>query len=517
MFKILGKIFSRVVLVSVGIALQLAWLFLIVFKMSEHYLPIAIVFNLISIIAVIWIINRPGNPTVKIAWIVPILVFPLFGGIIFILSGGKGPKKKLRRALDKTTRLTASSVKGNDAAEQTLLSSETPDVRQQCGYLEKHGFPYYVDSDAAYYDNGRDGWERMLEDLKRAEKFIFLEFFIIREGKMWNAILDILREKVNAGVEVRLMYDDVGSIGCVPHKYPREMEKLGIKCVAFNRYKPIYSVVMNNRDHRKILVIDGSVSWTGGSNLADEYIGELERFGEWKDNFVRLEGEAVRTMTVLFLQMWNAALQIAKRPTDGEEHIASYMPDPAHSASVHAEGIVQPYGDSPVDENIIGEDVYLNIINQANDYVYIFTPYLVIDYEMTRALSLAAQRGVDVRVVVPEIPDKKIVYELTKSYFPELIENGVKIYKFTPGFIHSKCFVADDRIAVVGTINLDYRSLIQHFENACLFVGHPVVGQVKADFDNTFPRCEEVQPRKKKYNVFYNSYLGILRLLAPLL
>ena len=512
MFKILGKIFSRVVLVSVGIAMQLAWFFVVLFLLSDHYLPVAFALNLVSLLAVIWIINRAGNPTVKMAWIVPILVFPLFGGVIFILSGGKRPKKKLRRALDKTMELTAPVVRGNDTATPSAIASETPSVRQQCAYLEKHGFPYYVNCDAAYYDSGRAGWERMLEDIRRAEKFIFVEFFIIREGKMWNAIRDILAEKVRCGVEVRLMYDDVGSIGSVPHKYPREMEALGIKCVAFNRYKPVYSVVMNNRDHRKILVVDGNVSWTGGSNLADEYIGEMERFGEWKDNFVRLEGEAVRSMTVLFLQMWNAA-----RPTDGAESIAAYMPDPAHSATIRAEGIVQPYGDSPMDENIVGEDVYLNIINQANDYVYIFTPYLVIDYEMTRALCLAAQRGVDVRLVVPEIPDKKSVYELTKSYFPELISNGVKIYKFTPGFVHSKCFVADDRIAVVGTINLDYRSLIQHFENACLFVGHPVVGEVKADFDNTFPRCEEVKPRAKKYNVFYNSYLGILRLLAPLL
>ena len=313
-------------------------------------------------------------------------------------------------------------------------------------------------------------------------------------------------------MDVRLIYDDVGSINYVPRDYFRQLESFGIKCFAFNRYKPVYAVVMNHRDHRKITVIDGCMAYTGGVNFADEYIGAETRFGEWKDNILRLEGEAVRSMTLLFLEMWNA-----ERSTDTAEAVAGFMPDPARAGRVHCGGLVQPYGDSPVDSEILAENVYLNVINQATDYVYIYTPYVVIDYEMTRALSLAARRGVDVRLAVPAIPDKKIVYHLGKSYFPELIENGVKVYRFTPGFIHSKVFLADDRQAVVGSINLDYRSLTLHFENACMFVDHPVLPSIKADFEETFPRCETVSVKKRRFNVLYDLYLGLLRLFAPLL
>lgn len=515
--KLLRQLFSRVVLVSLGIAIQLAWLFLIVFYLSAYYLPVAFVLNLISLAAVVFIINRPGNPQVKMAWIVPILVFPLFGGIIFLISGGKGPKHKLLRALEKSEEMLAPYHKSNLALDFSS-PSELPIPREdvyltgQCHYLDKNGFPAYRDTDAAYYFDCKAGWERMLRDLDSAERFIFMEYFILNPGVMWDPVLEILKKKAAAGVEVRLMYDDVGSISYVPRKYHKELESYGIKCVAFNPYRPVYAVVMNHRDHRKIMVIDGNVSYTGGVNFADEYIGEDIRFGEWRDNIVRLEGEGVRSMTLLFLEMWNA-----NRPTDTREAVAAYMPDPARSAAIRCGGLVQPYGDSPVDSEILAENVYLNVINQATDYVYIASPYVVIDYEMSRALSLAARRGVDVRLVVPAVPDKKIVYELTRSYFPELMENGVKVYKFTPGFVHSKVFLADDRQAVVGSVNLDYRSLTLHFENACMFVDHPVLSSIKADFEEMFPRCEAVSVKKRRFNVLYDLYLGLLRLFAPLL
>ncbi|MBQ9150613.1 MAG: cardiolipin synthase [Clostridia bacterium] len=515
--KLLRKLFSRVVLVSLGIAIQLAWLFFIVFYVSAYYLPIAFALNLLSLAAVIYIINRPGNPQVKMAWIVPILVFPLFGGIIFFISGGKGPKKKLLRALEASGERLTAYKQGN--LQTDLSDSDNVSVRKedkylygQCYYLDKNGFPVYRDTDALYYADCRAGWEHILRDLEAAERFIFMEYFIVRPGVMWDPVLEILKKKAAEGVDVRLMYDDVGSISYVPRDYHKQLEACGIKCVAFNPYRPVYAVVMNHRDHRKITVIDGNVGYTGGINFADEYIGEEIRFGEWRDNVLRLDGEGVRSMTLLFLEMWNA-----NRPTDTEESVAAFMPDPARSAAIRCEGLVQPYGDSPVDSEILAENVYLNIINQATDYVYIYSPYVVIDYEMTRALSLAARRGVDVRLVVPAIPDKKTVYELTKSHFPELIENGVKVYKFTPGFVHSKVFVADDRQAVVGSINLDYRSLTLHFENACMFVDHPVIPSVKADFEETFPRCEPVTVKKRRFDMLYDLYLGLLRLFAPLL
>ncbi len=515
--KLLRQLFSRVVLVSLGIAIQIAWLFLIVFYLSAYYLPVAFALNLLSLAACIFIINRPGNPQVKMAWIVPILVFPLFGGIIFLISGGKGPKRKLRRALETSDEMLKPYRQGNldvDFSDPSAIPVPREDVylTGQCHYLDKNGFPAYGNTDAAYYSDCRAGWERMLRDLETAERFIFMEYFIINPGVMWDPVLEILKKKAAEGVEVRLIYDDVGSIAYVPRKYWRELEACGIHCVAFNPYRPVYAVVMNHRDHRKIMVIDGNVGYTGGVNFADEYIGEDIRFGEWRDNVLRLEGEGVRSMTLLFLEMWNA-----NRPTDDREGVAAYMPDPVRSAEVRCGGVVQPYGDSPVDSEILAENVYLNVINQATKYVYIYSPYLVIDYEMTRALSLAARRGVDVRLVVPSIPDKKTVYELTKSYFPELIENGVKVYRFTPGFVHSKVFLADDRQAVVGSVNLDYRSLTLHFENACMFVDHPVIPAVKQDFEETFPRCEPVTVKKRRFDVLYDLYLGLLRLFAPLL
>ena len=515
--KLLRQLFSRVVLVSLGIAIQLAWLFFIVFYLSSYYLPIAFALNLLSLAAVIFIINRPGNPQVKMAWIVPILVFPLFGGIIFLISGGKGPKHKLRRAMDRSGEMLESYRQGNMSLDLSNPASvpvrrEDKYLLGQCHYLDKHGFPAYRDTQAQYYSDCKEGWQDILRDLEAAEHFIFLEYFIIRPGKMWDPVLEILKKKAAEGVEVRLMYDDVGSISYVPRDYYKKLESYGIRCVAFNRYRPIYAVIMNHRDHRKILIVDGHIGYTGGANFADEYIGEDLRFGEWKDNFLRLEGEGVRSMTLLFLEMWNA-----NRPTDNKEGIAAYMPDEARTKSIRCDGLIQPYGDSPVDSEILAQNVYLNIINQATDYVYIYSPYVVIDYEMTRALSLAARRGVDVRLVVPAVPDKKIVYALTKSYFPELMENDVKVYRFTPGFVHSKVFVSDDRQAVVGSINLDYRSLVLHFENACMFVDHPVLPAIKADFEETFPRCETVTVKKRRFDVLYDLYLGLLRLFAPLL
>lgn len=509
--RVLKKILSRVFLFSLGIFLQLLWLFILVFKLSEYYLPIAFAFNMVSLAAALWIVGREGSFAIKMAWIVPILVFPLFGGIIFLISGGKGPRRKLKKALDKSFENVMPYIEPSAILEGEVRP-EDEYIKGQCHYLASYGFPLYQNTVADYDADGRSAWERMLADLKTAERFIFMEYFIIRPGVMWNAVLDILKEKAAAGVEVRVMYDDLGTISYLPRKYAAELEAFGIKCHAFNRYRPVYSVVMDHRDHRKILVIDGHIAYTGGINFADEYIGEEVRFGDWKDNSIRLRGEGVRSMTLMFLHMWNAA-----RPTDTAESIAAYMPRPEDVEGITCDGVVQPYGDSPVDSEPLAENVYLNIINQAVKYCYIFSPYVVIDETMMRAICLAARRGVDVRLVVPAIPDKKMVYHLTLSYLPEMMENGVRVYKYTPGFVHTKSFVADDRNAVVGSINTDYRSLYHHFENACLFVDHPVVFDVKADFEQTFPVCEELEPRPHRAPLLYNVYLSILRLFAPLL
>ena len=506
--KWLGKIFRRLVLVSVAIAIQLAFLFVFIFRLSAYYLPVSLVMSTISLLAALVIINRPGNPAVKMAWIVPILVFPLFGGVIYFISGGKGPKKKLLCALEKSEQAMADGRDDGRVALQSLTEQD-PLCAGQCRYLSDYGFPLYQNTAASYYPDGYSTWQQMLRDLETAEQFIFLEYFIISPGKMWDAVLEVLTRKAAEGVDVRILYDDVGSIQCLPHKYPEQMKSRGIRCVAFNRYRPVYSAVMNHRDHRKILVIDGRVAFTGGINFADEYIGEVERCGVWKDNGLRLMGEGVGSMTRMFLHIWNAVA-----PEKDESFERFFL------AAAPVEGVggyVQPYGDSPVDNELIGGNVYLNIINNATDYVYICSPYIVLDHETERALYLAARRGVDVRIAVPGVPDKKFVYHLTKSHFPELIANGVKVYRYADGFVHSKCFVADDKQAVVGTINLDYRSLMLHFENAVLFCHHPVVASVKADLEGLLLQCEQVEIRKKRFNLLYEFYLSVLRLLAPLM
>ncbi len=510
--KVLRRIFSRVFLFSLGIFIQLLWLFVVVFKISEYYLPLAFFLNSVSLIAVLYIVYRPGNPLIKMAWIVPILVFPLFGGIIFMISGGKSPKRKLAKALAKSQETISAGLPPTEPMRTQRCIPSDEYAEGQCRYLSDYGFPAYQNTQAEYYDNGRDGWLRMLEDMKKAERFIFLEYFIVKPGVMWDTVLAVLQQKAAEGVEIRMIYDDVGSIGALPRKYAQRMEKLGIQCVAFNPYRPVYSVVMNHRDHRKILVIDGHTAYTGGINFADEYIGEDHRFGEWKDNALRLYGEGVRSMTLMFLHMWNAI-----RPTDSADAILRYMPQALEPLQTSAKGWVQPYSDSPVDNEPLAENVYLNIINRASKYLYIFSPYVIIDTETMHALTLASKRGVDVRIVVPAVPDKKIVYHLTQSYFPELMAAGVKIYKFTPGFVHSKCFVADDRVAVVGSINTDYRSLYLHFENACLFADHPVIETVKKDFEETFPRCEQLVEKKYRFGLLYGAYLSIFRLFAPLM
>ena len=337
-----------------------------------------------------------------------------------------------------------------------------------------------------------------------------MEYFIVEEGRMWNSILEILEEKARAGLDVRFLYDDLGTVSLLPPGYDRKLEAKGIRCMAFNPFIPLWSLVMNNRDHRKITVIDGHTAFSGGVNLADEYINEKERFGHWKDTGFMLKGEAVWNYTVMFLQMWNAF-----RRTDAGYD--AFRPECFHPEPFSSDGFVQPYGDSPLDEEIAAENVYLNILNQARDYVYIFTPYLIIDHEMDTALCLAAKRGVDVRIVTPGIPDKKVIFQLTRSYYPSLLRAGVRIYEYAPGFLHAKSYVCDDETAVVGTINMDYRSLYLHFECGTLFYRNSIVADVKEDYLRTLEKCREIGLKDTRQGFFGSLFCAVLRVLAPLL
>ena len=509
MGKLLKLLCSRMVIVGLLIAVQVVWFLVFLFRLTRYSVGINIFFTGLSVIALLFIINRRDNPAYKLAWAVPVLVFPLLGGLLYLMFGTKRPLKGLRNRLDTAKKRLHPDLKQSPGVLEEIQKQDAR-IAGQVRYLSGIGFPVHKNTQAEYYESGEANFPVFVEELKKAEHFIFMEYFIIEEGVMWNTILDILKEKAAAGLDVRLIYDDVGCLNLLPSNYFKTMEEYGIQCIAFNPFIPIFSVVMNNRDHRKIMVIDGHTAFTGGINLADEYINVKKRLGYWKDTGIMLKGEAVWNLTVMFLETWNGI-----RPTDTD--ITCFKPQKWHSGEFESDGFVQPYGDSPLDEETVGENVYLNIINMAERYVYIFTPYLIIDHEMITALCLAAKRGVDVRIVTPNVPDKKIIFWMTQSYYSWLADAGVKIYQFTDGFIHAKCFVCDDEIATVGTINMDFRSLYLHFENGVLLYRNRAVMQVKKDAVDTIERSTPLSVEMVRKRPFVRLLQAVLRLFAPLM
>lgn len=512
MKKILHIILNRVFITAVIVLIQVGFFLLELFKWGNHYVEIAMVLKLLSVGVVVYLIWKPGNPAVKLAWIVPIMLFPLFGGILYLAFGHVIISKKLRDRMQITEELMKKSLPDNG---EILKEVEQQDagVANQMKYLQKYSFiPVWKNTDTVYYDDGLPYWKQLLKDLEKAEHFIFLEFFILGEGTMWNEILQILERKVKQGVEVRLIYDDVGSVFVLPKHYDQRMEAKGIQCVAFNKLIPLMTIILNNRDHRKIVVIDGKVGYTGGINLADEYINYKTVHGYWKDAGIRLEGEAVWGLTAMFLQMWNMS-----RDTDKDYYAYRHLFLPEECRE-KASGFVQPYGDTPFDDETVGENIYLDMIGSARKYIYVFTPYLITDNEMNTALKLAAKRGVDVRIVTPGIPDKKMIYWLTQSSYQNLIEAGVKIYQYTPGFLHSKCVLCDDETAIVGTINFDYRSFYHHFECGVYMYQTQSIPVLKQDMENTFQVSEEITLAWCQKKFMRTNVIGsILKLFSPLL
>lgn len=374
------------------------------------------------------------------------------------------------------------------------------------------GYPIYQNTQTKYLSPGEEKFKQLLKELKKAKHYIFLEYFIIQEGQMWNPILEILKQKAAEGVDVRVMYDDCGSLVLLPHDYPRKLEKMGIKCQVFNPLRPLLLVTMNNRDHRKILVIDGHTAFTGGINLADEYINAIDKHGHWKDASIMVRGEAAWSMTLMFLQMWNHNL---KHP---EEDYEKYRPYLHLKETIESDGYVQPYGDSPLDEEDVGETVYLNLIHKAQETVYISTPYLIADNEMVTALCIAAQSGIDVRIVTPHHWDKWYVHMVTQSYYEQLIQAGVKIYEYTPGFIHSKTFVVDRTVATVGSANLDYRSLYLHFECGVWMYQSSAVQEVYQDYQEILKVSRRITLEEcKKVNGLVRILRAVIRAFAPLM
>lgn len=509
MKKFFHFIFNRVFITALIVLIQVGFFLLEIFKWGNHYVEIATVLKLLSIGVVLYLIWKPSNPAVKLAWIVPIMLFPLFGGILYLAFGHVFISRKLRKQMVMTEKLMRESMPENELVVQKI-ETQNPAVANQMKYLKSYSAtPVWENTNTVYYSDGLPYWKQLLEDLEKAEQFIFLEFFILGEGTMWNEILKILEKKVQQGVEVRLIYDDIGSIFVLPKHYDQMMEEKGIKCVAFNKLVPFMAIILNNRDHRKIVVIDGKVGYTGGINLADEYINYKTVHGYWKDAGIRLEGEAVWGLTGMFLQMWNMS-----RDTDRDFSVYRYPFEEKQEES----GFVQPYGDTPLDDETVGENVYLNMIGYAQKYIYVFTPYLIMDNEMNTALKLAAKRGVDVRIVTPGIPDKKTIYWLTQSNYQNLIEAGVKIYQYSDGFIHSKCVLCDDEIATVGTINFDYRSFYHHFECGVFLYRTNSIPVLKKDMEDTFSVSEEITLEWCKKKFMKTNVIGpVLKLFSPLL
>ena len=507
MNKLLKKVFSRTVVTALLIVIQVAWLAALLLQLGNSLPAIQTVLRILSLVAILFVIKSDMNPSYKIGWVLLIAVLPILGGLMYVIFGNKRPTKYMREMLRAQLEKSAEYL----GTQESITGELDGGAAGLFKYLEgSAGYPTAKNTTVRYYRVGEEMYADLLPELEKAEKFIFLEYFIIRPGEMWDGVLEILKRKAAAGVDVRIIYDDMGCIDILPANYNATLEGWGIRTMAFNRFVPAVSLVMNNRDHRKITVIDGKVGFTGGINISDEYINVKERFGHWKDTGLMLKGPGVFNLTLMFLEMWNAFNK------DGDGY-AEFIPDSFEECGSADDGYVLSFSDSPLDNESVGESVYTDMLYQAKDYIYITTPYLAIDSELQTALCMAAKRGVDVRMITPGIPDKKLVYRLTRSYYPTLLRVGVKIYEYTPGFIHAKSFVCDDKLCVVGTINMDYRSLYLHFECGTLMYNNPEIKQVKKDDLDTMEKCRKVKLSDMKTNFLGELFDSFLRSVAPLL
>ncbi len=501
-------LFRQRFLIILLLALQLALIIFVLISSSLTYAIISRSLSLISLFVSIYVLTRRDTGAYKSTWIFLILLFPLFGGLFYLSSEFQSSVRRFRKKTshteEKAKRLMSLPETGYDVAIK-----RNPECTRQFRYLQNFaGFPIYDGTKTKYLSPGEVKFEYLVHELEKAEKYIFLEYFIVQEGKMWDAILEILKRKAAQGVTVRLLYDDFGCFALLPKDYPKQLKKFGIECAIFNPFRPFLTIKQNNRDHRKIVSIDGKVAFTGGINLADEYINVKERHGHWKDASIMIEGKAAWSFTLMFLQMWELTVGT-------DEDYAQWYPWVGKPCDINANGFVLPYADSPLDKENVGEHVYMQILNNAKDYVYINTPYLIIDDKMVSALCLAAKSGVDVRIVTPHIGDKWFVHATTRSYYRELIKAGVKIYEYTNGFIHSKTFVSDDRTATVGTTNLDFRSLYLHFECGAWMYDSEAVMEVKEDFLKTLELCQPITAEDCKANPIKRGIQDFLRIFAP--
>ncbi len=506
---LIHALFSRLGLFLLLLLLQVFALFS-VFRWFENVLPhIMGGAALYTIVMVVYLLNSRLDPTAKITWLVVVMLLPVFGAMLYWFTKSEIGHKAVKARMEQINAKTRDCI-SQDPRVMDALRRENPGAASLARYLSRNAcHPVFDRTAVTYFPLGEDKWAEMLRQLEQAERFIFMEYFIVDEGLMWGEILEVLARKAKEGVDVRVMYDGTCEFALLPHDYPKRLKELGIRCKTFSPVSPFISTHYNYRDHRKILVIDGHTAFTGGVNLADEYVNHVKRFGHWKDTAVMLKGEAARSFTLMFLQMWS----IDERELDFERFLS--VPALPHD---DAPGFVIPFGDCPLDDDLVGERVYMDILNRAQEYVHIMTPYLILDGEMESALKFAAERGVDVKLILPGIPDKSAPYALAKTHYASLLDSGVKIFEYTPGFVHAKVFVSDDREGVVGTINLDYRSLYHHFECAAWLYGVPCIADVEADYQTTLQKCRTVTRETVKAEKWTRKLLGrTLKVIAPLL
>lgn len=502
-------LFSRLGLIVVLLLLQVLVLFS-VFQWFEEIIPYFYGGTaLFSALVVLYLINSRQDPTAKITWLVVIMLLPVFGLLLFLWTESEFGHRVVKRRLDQLGRESADLLpRSNEAAAR--LAQVDPGAAALARYIRRTGpYPVYENTSVTYFPSGEEKWEELLRQLEQAKHFIFLEYFIIEEGIMWGRVLEILARKVKDGVDVRVMYDGTCEFSTLPHNYPQQLDELGIQCKMFAPVLPFVSTHYNFRDHRKIVVIDGHTAFTGGVNLADEYINRVEKYGHWKDAAVMLKGDAVPSFTLMFLQMWSVA--------EKEEDFRPFLSFPT-CPPPQSRGYVLPFADRPLDDNKVGERVYMDLLNRAIHYVHIMSPYLILDGEMETAIKFAAERGAEVSIILPGIPDKKIPYALAKTHYLSLLDSGVHLYEYTPGFVHAKVFVADGREATVGTINLDYRSLYHHFECGVYLYDTDCISQIEEDFQRTCKKCRTVTYttcRREKPSVKLTGFVA--KAVAPLM
>lgn len=474
LYNIFATIFSRRIIIILLILGEVVFLIGSVLVMGEVYYIVDAVLGIIAFILSLYIVNRDEDPAYKIAWLIPLLLFPVLTAFLFLFFKMQVSLQLIKKGHVKVLDETKDCLQPDERTME-YLEAESPKLAGYCRYMQKYaGYSVAANSLADYYPSGEKVFPDIKEALESAEKFIFMEFFIINEGKMWNEVLDILKRKAAAGVDVRLIYDGFGSQMALPSGYHKKLEAVGVKTRIFSPFTPFLSTSQNNRDHRKIIVVDGKTAFTGGFNMADEYINEKERFGYWKDGGIRISGDAVYNCTVMFLRMWAF---LTKEKVDCESFKA-----PSEKLDCPEGSFMLPFSDSPIDDEAVGKLTYLNIINNAKRYVYISTPYLVLDSDMVTAMEYATKSGVDVKLLLPGIPDKKYMKMIAQSQYKKLLKKGVELYEFDKGFVHEKLFVSDDNIAVSGSINLDYRSLYLHFECGTFMYGQSCIADMKNDY-----------------------------------